>query len=301
LYVVLALLSCVSSFFGPAQAVTIRTHVPPNGLMPANALMQMAFMGARIVGPAAAGALVAAFGPASCYAIDVLSFVVSASLIASVAIGRPVREAAARSSGNQIAALLGDLSQGLRFILRHAALLFVIVAMAAGLFVLGCFGPLIAIHVRETLRASERLFGIVNGMIGAGLLLGTQALRRAAPRMNNETLVLAGLGGIGAGAFVLGAVPFAAAAIAAAFGIGFAFAAIMVPAQTLIQQETPHAMLGRVSSTMTSVVFLGQILGLILSGMLAERLGIRAVFLICAVLSGALMLGGKLAIGPRSG
>src|SRR5437762_7696652 len=51
-YVVLAALSCVSAFFGPAQTVTIRTHVPPNGLVASNALMQFAFMGSRIVGPA---------------------------------------------------------------------------------------------------------------------------------------------------------------------------------------------------------------------------------------------------------
>src|ERR1700682_4593860 len=38
-YLVLAALSCVSAFFGPAQQVTIRTHVPPMGLISANALM----------------------------------------------------------------------------------------------------------------------------------------------------------------------------------------------------------------------------------------------------------------------
>src|SRR5258705_11109546 len=54
IYVVLCLLSCVSSFFGPAQSGTIRSHVPANGLMSANALMQMAMMGTRIVAPAAA-------------------------------------------------------------------------------------------------------------------------------------------------------------------------------------------------------------------------------------------------------
>src|SRR5882724_1168700 len=53
-YLVLAALSCVSAFFGPAQQVTIRTHVPAAGLISANALMQIAFMGSRVVGPAIA-------------------------------------------------------------------------------------------------------------------------------------------------------------------------------------------------------------------------------------------------------
>src|SRR5450631_2815643 len=88
-YGVLAALSCVSAFFGPAQTVTIRAHVPLTGLMSANALMQIAFMGSRIVGPATAGTIVAAFTPKVCYLIDVASFLVSASLIATITIVRP--------------------------------------------------------------------------------------------------------------------------------------------------------------------------------------------------------------------
>jgi DHA3 family macrolide efflux protein-like MFS transporter len=294
-YVVLALLSAVSSFFGPAQSVTIRSHVPNEGLMSANALMQIAFLGSRIVGPATAGAMVAAFGPASCYAVDVLSFLVSASLIGSVVIRRPPAAAApAESSGNRIHAIWTDMGQGMTFILHHAAVLFVVLAMAAGLFTIGCFGPLIAIYVRETLHAAARLFGLVSGMIGVGLLAGTQGIRALARHVKNDTLVFSGLAGIGAGVLLLGAVPLVSATLAGAFTIGFAFAAIMVPAQTLLQQETPHAMLGRVSSTVTSVVFLAQIGGLILSGILAELIGIRAVFFLCAAIAGVLMAGGKM-------
>ena len=89
IYGILAALSCVSSFFAPAQSVTIRSHVPAHGLISANALMQMAMLGARIVGPAAAGALVAAFGPNVCYAVNFVSFIFSAALIGSVTILRP--------------------------------------------------------------------------------------------------------------------------------------------------------------------------------------------------------------------
>jgi len=84
------------------------------------------------------------------------------------------------------------------------------------------------------------------------------------------------------------------AAVAATFTIGFAFGAIMVPAQTLMQRETPHDMLGRVASTQISVVFLAQILGLVLSGTLAEVFGVRMVFFLCAGLSVALVGAGKL-------
>lgn len=298
-YAVLAALSCVSAFFAPAQQVTIRTHVPAHGLIAANALMQMAFMGSRIVGPGAAGAIVAAFGPAICYGVDVASFVISAALIASVAIPRPAAAPRSESSANRIHQIWLDMRQGLSFILHHPAVIFVVMAMAAGLFTVGCFGPLVAIHVRDTLRGSERLFGIVSGTVGFGMLAGTQAMRRLSQRFADDVIVLSGLAGIGVGALLLGALPFAAAAVAAMGIIGLSFSAIMVPAQTLLQRETPREMIARVSSTNISVAFLAQILGLVLSGYLADAVGVHMVFLLCAALAAVLAAGGKAFLHSR--
>jgi DHA3 family macrolide efflux protein-like MFS transporter len=301
-YGVLAALSCVSAFFGPAQTVTIRSHVPVAGLLSANALMQIAFMGSRIIGPSIAGVLVGRFTPQVCYAIDVISFVASASLIASVAIVRPASlPAASGSSTNRIHQIWLDMKVGWSFIIHHSAILFFVIAMAAGLFTIGCFGPLISIYVRDTLKADSGLFGYVSGMVGVGLLAGTQIIRQVArqPWASDTGLVLCGLFGIGAGVLLLGAVPHIAATFAATFIIGFAFAAIMVPASTLIQRETPQDMLGRVGSTNASVVFLGQILGLAVSGVLAELVGVRMVFFICAGLSVALALSGRAFLRSR--
>jgi MFS family permease len=184
---------------------------------------------------------------------------------------------------------------GWSFIVHHAAILFFVIAMAAGLFTIGCFGPLISIYVRDTLKADAGLFGYVSGMVGVGLLVGTQIVRQVARKAwaSDTGLVLWGLFGIGAGVLQLGAVPHIAATFASTFIIGFAFGAIMVPASTLIQRETPPDMLGRVGSTNASVVFMGQILGLAASGVLAELVGVRMVFFLCAALSVALALAGR--------
>lgn len=298
-YLVLGALSCVSAFFGPAQTVTIRAHVPAHGLVASNALMQFAFMGSRIIGPAAAGTLVGMFGPSICYAIDVLSFIASATLIGSVVIRRALAPKA-ESSSNRIHAIWADMGEGTRFIFHHAALLFVVLSMAAGLFTIGCFAPLISIFVRDTLHASALQFGAVSAMVGVGMIAGTQVIRPLAEKVEHETLVLSGLAGIGAGVLLLGAVPFIAATLAATFLVGFSFTAIMVPAQTLMQRETPHAMLGRVASTQISVIFFAQILGLVLSGMLAQIFGVRLVFFFCAVLSLALVAGGRLFLRAKA-
>jgi len=172
--------------------------------------------------------------------------------------------------------------------------------MAAGMFVIGCFGPLIAIYVRDTLQASAGIFGYVSGTVGVGLLVGTQVLRPLAQKVKSDTLVLSGLAGIGGGVLLLGALPYVAAAFVATFTIGFTFAAVIVPAQTLLQRETPHDMLGRVGSTNVSIIVLAQVLGLFASGGLAETIGVRAVFFLCAGLAFSLAAGGRLFLNAKS-
>ena len=301
IYGILAALSCVSSFFAPAQSVTIRSHVPAHGLISANALMQMAMLGARIVGPAAAGGLVAAFGPNVCYAINFVSFVLSAALIGSVTILRPpaAQGPAPAAERGRVRAILHDMGEGMRFIANHAAVSFVVMAMAAGMFVMGCFGPLIAIYVREWLHAQSGIFGIVSAMVGTGMLFGIPVVRRVSGDVSNSTLVLSGLAGIGLGALLLGALPWVAMSMLACFTLGFAFAGVIVPAQTLMQQETPAAMMGRISSTTMSVVFFAQLVGLVLSGVLAQMFGVRAVFFLCAVLAWVLTGAGKLLLSTE--
>ena len=296
IYIVLAALSCVSSFFAPAQSVTIRSHVPPHGLISANALMQMAMMGIRVIGPSAAGLLVGYFGPNVCYAVDFVSFIASAALIGTVTIIRPPSppRVTAESTNSKVHAILHDMGEGARFIVHHAAISFVVMAMAAGMFVMGCFGPLIAVYVRDWLHATALVFGIVSAMVGIGMMLGMPVVRRVSGTFSNATLVLAGLAGIGLGALILGALPWVAFSMLGCFTLGFAFAGVIVPAQTLIQRETPHALLGRISSTMMSMIFFAQLVGLMLSGILANALGVRAVFFLCAVLAWVLTGAGRL-------
>jgi MFS transporter, DHA3 family, macrolide efflux protein len=300
-YAILATISVVSSFFTPAQGVAIRSAVPLHGLRSANALMQQVMFGMRIVGPAIAAFMVAYLGPASCYIFDAVSFVASACLIASVALVRTAPKPAAPYTENTSAVgkIWLDMKQGISFIVHHAALLFVILAMAAGMFVLGCFGPLIAIYVRDSLHASTKMFGIVSPMIGLGMLLGINGLNTFGKKLSNTLLVYSGLGGIAVGLILLTLLPHVWSTLVGNFTIGIAVAAIIVPAQTLFQQATPPELLGRVGSTFMSIVFAAQILGLVLSGILTQHIGVRQVFALCALMLVALMAAGKLWMEPK--
>ena len=312
-YLVMATISIFSSFFSPAQGVAIRSAVPFHGLRSANALMQQVMFILRIIGGPIAIAIVRVFGAKACYGLDAASFIASGSLIASLALTVPAAATSpttpdAKPSG--IAGILSDMKVGAGFILHHAALLFVIVALAAGMFVMGCFGPLIAIYVRDTLHASSTVFAVTSASIGVGLLIGVNTLNAFAKRIANTTQVYLGLGGIAFGTLLLALAPIlsmtvlhiavpTAITVFGCFLIGFACAGIIVPSQTLIQQETPAELMGRVGSTTMSAIFSAQIAGLLLSGVLANHTSVRSVFAICTAMLAALILAGKLWMEPK--
>jgi DHA3 family macrolide efflux protein-like MFS transporter len=273
IYAILFALSAVSSFFLPAQSVTMRTLVPKEGLMAANALMSQALQITRIVSPAAAGALVAAFGEQSCFYLDTVSFLYSAAMVSTLVVAR----APARAE-TKLAALLGDLTAGMKFIFTHAAVSFVIIAMTAGTFALSCFSALLAVYVRDVLKAGSVLFGSLGSLVGVGMILGTQFLNSFARERSKRHLVIFGLLAIGVCILLLAVFGTAPATAACTLGIGFSVAFLLIPAQTLLQTETPVAMLGRVSSSMISVLSLAQVAALALSGGVAQRIGIRNLY-----------------------
>ena len=304
-YLVLAAISVVSSVFAPAQGIALRTAVPLHGLRAANALMQQVMFVMRIIGGPIATAIVAVFGARVCYGIDALSFVASGLLLASLALPRrpapaaPPASAVVPSEPSGVRRVLRDMRQGASFIFHHAALLFVISAMAAAMFVLGCFGPLIAVYVRDTLHASVRVFGVTSAMIGVGLLAGINGLTALARKAKHSLLVYMGLGGIAVGTSMLAAWPHLVSAIVGLLIIGFGAGAVIVPSQTMIQEETPQAMLGRVGSTVMSLIFTAQIAGLVLSGVLSTHTGVRQVFALSAAMLVVLMIVGRLWMEPE--
>jgi MFS transporter, DHA3 family, macrolide efflux protein len=279
---IFALMSTVSSFFAPAQSVTVRTIVPHEGLLAANAMITQAFYLVRLLSPFAAGALIAWLGEKVCFYLDTASFIFSAGMISTLVILH-----ARRQTEKTVAALTDDFLEGNRFIFTHTGLTFVFVAMGVAMFVLSSFSPLISIYIRDSLSAGPFVFGVISSMVGIGLIAGAQVLGRMHHRTSRTNIVLGGLFSLGIGAALLGAFHNIPMASVSTFMMGFAISFVLIPAQTMSQQETPPALMGRVSSTFMSLISLAQVLGLLLSGYLAEKLGIRPLFLASA---GALAL-----------
>ena len=272
IYAIFFALSTVSSFFIPAQSVALRAVAPMEGLMAVNALMQQAVQGSQIVAPALAGLLVQFAGANPCFVFDSFSFFFSAAMVATIAIHRTPAAAGAAST------LLASLREGFRFIFTHSAISFVLVSMASGMFAVRCFGTLLSIYVRDTLHSTADVFGYLNSLIGIGMIAGSQILPRLARRISKPHLVVYGLNGMGLAVLLTAVFERVSTTALAMLGLGFAAAFIMISASTLMQQETPHELLGRVSSSMMCMMAVAQVVAMFVAGPVAERAGIRNLY-----------------------
>jgi DHA3 family macrolide efflux protein-like MFS transporter len=273
IYAILFALSAVSSFFIPAQSVALRAIVPRNGLMSANALMSQALQGMQILGPAATTQLVAWFGANPCFWLDSVSFLFSAAMISSVDIHRERSPAPLKLS-----LVVTEMNAGLKFIFTHAPVSFVMISMTAGMFAIRCYGALIAVYIRDILMGGPRLLGTLSSLVGVGMIVGAQFIHRFARNRSKNHLVVYGLLSIGVCILVLAAVGNIPTAVVMTLGIGFGAAFIMIPSQTLLQEETPHAMLGRVTSSLMSALSISQVVAMLCAGSIAQAIGIRNLY-----------------------
>lgn len=272
IYAIFFAMSTVSSFFVPAQSVAVRALAPATGLMSVNALMTQAVQGAQIISPAIAGLLVQWFGPNSCFLYDSFSFFFSAVMVMTLSIHRQPSPSTAAST------MLESMAQGFRFILTHGAISFVILAMTAGMFAVRCFGVLLSVYVRDVLSSTVALFGILNSLIGVGMIAGSQSLHRFARKIPQQFLVVYGLAGMGVAVFVTALFGRVGTTAVGMLGLGFGAAFIMVPSQTLLQGETPHHLLGRVMSSLMSLLAMSQVCAMFVAGPVAQRAGIRNLY-----------------------
>lgn len=270
IYGVLIALSVVSAFFAPAQTIGMRSIVPMEGLMSANALMMQTYQITQILSPGIAAVMIRLTNEQVCFWLDAATFLTSAAIVSTLPIGRK-----APVASKEFSTVFSDLAAGMRFIFTHATLAFTILSMAAGMFAVRCYSALIAVYVRDILHAETGLFGTLGTLVGVGMIIGTQVLTRAGKKWSKEHLMMGGLFMVAAAILALAIFGNVALTVLATLELGVGVALVIISAQTLMQGQTPMEMLGRVTSSLMSVLALAQVGGLALSGSIAQAVGIR--------------------------
>jgi MFS family permease len=278
LYLLFFGLSAVSCFFMPAQTSAIPLLVSKDELLVANAANTQSIHFNKIISPAIAGFLVAWAGEKICFYLDGLSFVISAALLSTLVLNRVPKD-----SVRGVRALLEEMREGFHFIWNQPSVRFVTGAMAVTLLAAGAFDALVSVYVRDILHAQSQVFGALVALVGLGTIIGALLIAKFAQKWPRAALVSLGIIGCGVGIFLLAVAATAPIALASSLALGFAVSAVMIPSQTLVQEETPQAILGRVSSTGISLMMVFQIIGVSISGKIANWIGVRNLYDLIAV------------------
>jgi MFS family permease len=255
--------------------------VPRDGLVRANGRLHAAELTAnQFVGPPLGGFLVAA-GAA-------LAFGTPAALwAAAVAVLLRMR-GRFRIGRERRTTMRADVAEGLRFLWRHRLLR--TLAVMVGVMNLGSnatFGLLVLYAVGPTsaMGLSDPAYGLLFATIAAGSLVGSLVAERIERRLGRArslavtvvaSALLVGIPALTTDAFLMGA----------GFLIGgVAIATWNVITVSLRQRITPDRLLGRVNSGYRLVAWGSMPLGAAAGGLLAQTLGLRAVFAIMGVMT----------------
>jgi MFS family permease len=261
----------VISIDNPARQSFYVEMVGEGTLTNAVSLNSAAFTGARIIGPAVAGILIATVGMAICFLIDGISYL--AVLAALLAMHGAEMHAQRRSTRER-----GHLVAGLRYVWETDALrrpLLVMAVVFTFVFEWQVLVPLLANH---TFHAGPGAFGLLSAAAGLGSFIGAimAANRNERPSMHGLGVWLAAVGVTMA---LVSVAPTLPVAMVLMVPIGFFAMSFMITGNTMLQLEAKPQARGRVMA-LYGVVFLGSTpIGAPLVGWLAEVLGARLMFL----------------------
>ena len=252
----------------PARQSYVTDLVGRSDLANAVALNSVIMNGARIVGPAVAGLLIAAFGVALAFFLNGVSFV--AVLVALLAI---------RTEGRPNAAGRLGIREGVLGAMSYAAAT-PPVAFTLGLMVVVSllvlnFNVVVPLVARDVLNQGAHGFGLLMSALGAGAVagaFGVALFRRGQPPL---TFLVGSGATLCAGLVALALVGHFAAAAAVLALLGCCQILFTTGCNTTLQLIAPNELRGRVMGLYT-VTFAGMTpFGSLLVGFVAEHHGVR--------------------------
>jgi len=283
------LFGAAEAFFRPAYTGLVPQTVPEDQIQPAQALGGLSREVATFVSPALATALVLGVGGAAAFALDAVTFAVSALLLWRV-------RARARGEPGVRSTMLRELREGWQAVRSRAWVWATIVSFSVALLVALAPFFVLGASVAEAVYGSAAVYGLANAAWGAGTMTGAVLGARWRPRRPMRAAMLAAVPWPGCvTVFALGP-PLTAlypAMALAGFGIGL----FAVWWETALAERIPPHLLSRVSAWdwMGSLALLP--LGYLLAGPVGSALGETRVMTVGGLVG---VLVSALALLPRS-
>src|SRR5229473_1273571 len=275
IFLLAGLLGVVNAFDIPGRQSFLIDMVGKEDLMNAIALNSSMFNGARVVGPAVAGILVARIGEGWCFAANSLSYI--AVLIGLLLMKVPsVPRISNRSP-------IEDIIEGFRWVNRTKIIRSLLLLIGLVSLVGMPYTVLMPVFADKILHGGARGLGILMGATGVGALFGalTLATRSGVRGLGRWVAFSCGGFGIGLVLFSFSRIFWLSAILL--LPVGFCMMLQMSSSNTLIQAMVPDELRGRVMALYT-MMFMGMApFGSLFAGALAHRLGASLTVAIGAV------------------
>ena len=260
---------------GAASAGLFRDLLPDEDLGAANAAIQTASQGLRLVSPAVGAGLYAAFGGGSLAILDAATFVVVIIALASIDV--PEEAAVTRRGDQTRSGLLDGFGH-----LSHTPLLAQLTgATAAAMLVLG-FYESVTFAVIAAIHRPASFFGVLMSVQAAGSIAGGLLATRLMNRFGEARTL-----GLALAAWVLATaiytIPVLPASLIALFIFGAAVPLSAVAVATANQRFTPPHLQGRVSSASNMITTLTQTASIAVGAALVDTIGYEPLLATAAV------------------
>lgn len=266
IFVLAALLGVVNAFDIPARQTFIFDMVGKEDLMNAIALNSSMFNGARVVGPAVAGILVASVGEGWCFFINAVSFIAVIAGLLMMRVRKPDPYLGVKST-------LENVIEGFQFA-RHAAPIRALLLLVGLVSLVGMpYSVLMPIFADQILHGGARGLGILMGATGVGALIGALALasKHGLRGLGKWVAVTSGAFGVSLIAFAFSKSFWLSAALLVPAGLTMMVQ--MASTNTLIQAMVPDQLRGRVIA-LYSMMFMGMApFGAFFAGAIAHKIG----------------------------
>ncbi len=264
-FVLAGLLGVVNAFDIPGRQSFLIDMVGKEDLMNAIALNSSMFNGARVVGPAVAGILVARIGEGWCFAANAISYiaVIIGLLLMKV---RSVPRISNRSP-------IEDIIEGFRWVNRTKVIRSLLLLIGLVSLVGMPYTVLMPVFADKILHGGARGLGILMGATGVGALFGalTLAAKTGVKGLGRWVTLTCASFGISLFLFSFSTSFWLSAALL--LPAGYSMMLQMACSNTLIQTIVPDHLRGRVMSVY-SMMFMGMApFGAFFGGALANRLG----------------------------
>ena len=229
-------------FDAPGRHALTFQMVGRDELPNAVALNASLFNGSRVIGPALAGVVIAAWGVGVCFAINTISFL--AVLAGLLAMRR--EELVPIKRGDEPPTMMRGIGEGLAYAWRTPQVRLVL-AMVTVVSTIGFnFHVLLPLLASETLHTGPEVFGILSATFGGGALLGA-LLSATLGRASWKVLVL-GTGGFSVSLLLLAPLTTVWACAVLLFAAGASFTLWTANANAILQMGAPDHLRGRVVS-----------------------------------------------------